>query len=123
MEENAFNPSRRRLCPDGACVGLLGSDGRCRVCGRRGDGGATADNVPADADDAGDDRAADAAGPADASADADENDGDRLAADSGAGAGGGAGFRADRRLCDDGSCVGIVDANGVCAVCGLRAAG
>ncbi len=25
----------RRLCPDGACVGLLGPDGRCKVCGRR----------------------------------------------------------------------------------------
>ncbi|MBA3397108.1 MAG: hypothetical protein H0T89_31050 [Deltaproteobacteria bacterium] len=25
----------RRLCPDGACVGLLGSDGRCKVCGKR----------------------------------------------------------------------------------------
>jgi hypothetical protein len=24
---------RRRLCPDGGCVGLLGADGRCKVCG------------------------------------------------------------------------------------------
>jgi hypothetical protein len=24
----------RRLCPDGSCVGLLGEDGRCRVCGK-----------------------------------------------------------------------------------------
>ena len=24
----------RELCPDGACVGLIGSDGKCKVCGR-----------------------------------------------------------------------------------------
>jgi hypothetical protein len=24
----------RRLCPDGACIGLIGDDGRCKVCGR-----------------------------------------------------------------------------------------
>jgi hypothetical protein len=24
----------RRLCPDGDCIGLLGADGRCKVCGR-----------------------------------------------------------------------------------------
>jgi hypothetical protein len=26
----------RRLCADGACTGLVGADGRCRVCGRAG---------------------------------------------------------------------------------------
>jgi hypothetical protein len=24
----------RQLCPDGNCLGLLGADGRCKVCGR-----------------------------------------------------------------------------------------
>ena len=24
----------RQLCPDGACTGLLGEDGRCKVCGK-----------------------------------------------------------------------------------------
>lgn len=28
----------RRLCPDESCIGLLGDDGRCRVCGRSEDG-------------------------------------------------------------------------------------
>jgi hypothetical protein len=23
----------RRLCPDGSCIGLIGDDGRCKVCG------------------------------------------------------------------------------------------
>lgn len=24
----------RQLCPDGACIGVIGPDGRCKVCGR-----------------------------------------------------------------------------------------
>jgi len=24
----------RKLCPDGNCIGIIGSDGRCRECGR-----------------------------------------------------------------------------------------
>ena len=28
----------RELCPDGACIGVIGPDGRCRECGRRRDG-------------------------------------------------------------------------------------
>jgi hypothetical protein len=31
------------------------------------------------------------------------------------------GFNAGRRLCDDGSCVGVVGDDGVCRVCGRRA--
>lgn len=27
----------RRLCPDGNCLGLLGEDDRCKICGRAGD--------------------------------------------------------------------------------------
>lgn len=27
--------SKRRLCPDGACTGIIGPDGRCTECGRR----------------------------------------------------------------------------------------
>jgi hypothetical protein len=23
----------RALCPDGACIGVIGADGRCTVCG------------------------------------------------------------------------------------------
>jgi hypothetical protein len=30
----AFDDDDRRLCPDGACTGLLGSDSKCKVCGR-----------------------------------------------------------------------------------------
>jgi len=29
----SFDPGRR-LCPDGSCVGVIGADGHCGVCGR-----------------------------------------------------------------------------------------
>ena len=28
-----FDPTNRELCPDGACVGVIGSDGTCKECG------------------------------------------------------------------------------------------
>ena len=28
-----FDP-KRRLCPDGSCIGVIGPDGRCSVCGK-----------------------------------------------------------------------------------------
>jgi hypothetical protein len=102
----------RRLCDDGACTGLIGNDGLCRVCGRAskfwGDErrrGMQDDDGDADADD-----------DADADADADSDDGEaapRRAA-----------LRAvddddeDRRLCIDGGCTGLQDDNGRCKVCG-----
>ena len=36
-EPLAIDPAeweRRRLCGDGTCIGVLGDDGRCKVCGR-----------------------------------------------------------------------------------------
>ena len=30
--------SERRVCPDGACIGIINADGRCSVCGRTEDG-------------------------------------------------------------------------------------
>ncbi|MDR1922247.1 MAG: zinc ribbon domain-containing protein [Candidatus Adiutrix sp.] len=29
-----FAIENRRLCPDGNCIGILGADGRCVVCGK-----------------------------------------------------------------------------------------
>ncbi len=33
-----FDESERELCPDGNCTGLIGADGRCKVCGLALDG-------------------------------------------------------------------------------------
>ena len=100
MEETAFNP-KRRLCPDGSCVGVLGPDGRCSVCQRpAGAGGESLAESPPEAW-------------ADASGD------DARAPEMAEGAT--SGFDPARRLCDDGSCVGVVGADGVCGTCGRKA--
>ena len=94
--EAPFDPTRRRLCADGSCVGVLGDDGRCPVCGRtEAQAAAGEDAVSSDepARDAAPDEPAMAAG----------------------------GFDPKRRLCDDGSCVGVLGDDGACRVCGRRA--
>jgi hypothetical protein len=91
MEEPEFDPNRR-LCPDGACVGVIGPDGKCTVCGRTA-AAAAAGEEPPEPEEA-------AAGPA--------------SEDSG-------GFDPTRRLCDDGACVGLIGPNGTCNVCGKPA--
>jgi hypothetical protein len=39
-DREAFEESERELCPDGNCTGLLGADGRCKVCGKDASGNA-----------------------------------------------------------------------------------
>jgi hypothetical protein len=117
MEEIPFDP-KRRLCPDGACVGVLGADGRCSVCQRPASGSAAwlsevANDADADVD----------ASESDASeSDVSESDDDASTSPSGLSASdGSSGFDAHRRLCDDGSCVGVVGADGICGTCGKKA--
>ena len=91
-DDAPFDPTSRKLCPDGACVGVIGDDGKCRVCGRT-----------------------------EAQAAAGEAVQDLGGGDGGGETGGEAGgFNAGRRLCDDGACVGVVGDDGVCRVCGRR---
>jgi hypothetical protein len=104
QETESFDPTRRKLCPDGACVGVIGDDGRCRVCGRtEAEAAAGAEPAALDPD----------SGAADADAGAPDR-GPEPAGESG-------GFDSKRRLCDDGSCVGVVGDDGACRVCGRRA--
>lgn len=98
----------RTLCSDGNCIGVVGADGRCKVCGR-----AYAGDLPdvvdeAAADDAGgaaedvDDAVTPADGidpPPPAAADADDD-------------------WTQRTLCIDGNCIGVVGPDGRCKVCG-----
>ena len=72
--------AERQLCPAGACTGVLGADGACKLCGRR----AVVRVVP----------------PAPAVRAPADDDSD------------------DRRLCPDGACTGLLDAAGVCKACG-----
>jgi hypothetical protein len=102
-ETDVFDPTRRRLCADGACVGVIGADGRCGECGRT-EAQAAAGEEPAPQDARGLDD-----GP---EADDAEAEGASVAAD---------GFDPKRRLCDDGACVGVIGDDGACRVCGRRA--
>lgn len=112
----------RQLCPDGSCVGLIGPDGTCKVCGRaapnwgeerqRGllvepdadaeaappPGSEVDDDLDEDEDEAPDDATIDD------SAQADDED-----------------EWATRRLCPDDKCVGVVGPEGTCNVCGRAA--
>src|SRR5262245_3787888 len=95
----------RRLCPDGACVGVIGADGRCKVCGRTDDGApqgaiGSAGQAPVDDDDDGDYEDQDD----EADAEDAEDGGDE-----------------DRRLCSDEACVGLIGPDGKCKICGLPA--
>ena len=33
-DDDAFSDDDRELCPDDACIGLIGPNGRCKECGR-----------------------------------------------------------------------------------------
>lgn len=103
QQDAPFDP-KRRLCPDGSCIGVIGPYGRCEVCGCK-------DDVALDAN-------ATAPRPSDAVAPDDElalEDADALGdADTG-------GFDPNRRLCSDGSCVGVIGADDRCRVCGKPA--
>jgi hypothetical protein len=106
MEEIPFD-SKRRLCPDGACVGVLGADGRCSVCRRVAGASPAATEIGSDVEPETDDHTDDDGG-------SDQTDAPSALAASASG------FDSKRRLCEDGSCVGIVGADGVCGSCGRK---
>ncbi len=106
MAIDELDLDNRRLCPDGACIGVIGPDGRCRACGRAAEPGAepAAARAPAAAvDDEPEEPEEEAV---EAATDADE---------------GAAGFEADRQLCPDGACIGVIGDDGRCKVCGTPA--
>ena len=102
-QESRFNPNRR-LCPDGNCIGVIGGDGKCTVCGT-----------------------ADAGGPAAEPEDEGEPQSDvamPAAVDEilpGQDAEASSGFDPNRRLCSDGDCIGVIGGDNRCSVCGKPA--
>jgi hypothetical protein len=128
---------KRELCPDGGCVGLLGSDGTCSVCGKRGRDGLAAAAVTSAADSGaakrGDDTTdfdeddeyyyEDDDGDSDGDDEDDDDDDDEGDADvdedgvASVAAAGTPGWT-ERKLCPDGGCIGVIGNNGTCNVCG-----
>jgi hypothetical protein len=93
-DEPELDLESRQLCPDGSCVGVLGDDGRCKVCGAVGDGSVVPIASRAPVGDGDDEVSSDDA------ADGEED---------------------DRKLCPDGACIGLIGSDGRCKVCGLAA--
>jgi hypothetical protein len=96
----------RSLCPDGGCIGLLGPDGRCKECGRVGDEVLTDPRLRGLRPD-----------PEEESTEDEEESSDAEFAASK----GGSGDFADRQLCPDGSCIGVIGNAGTCKECGTVA--
>src|SRR5678815_2151997 len=139
---------QRQLCPDGGCIGVIGPDGTCKVCGRAapnwGDERNRGLNPPDDADapedddddDEDDDLAADGDDRHGDDDDGDDEDDDDLDDDDlddehldvdGAAAASqpriahGRGEWSGRALCPDGGCIGVIGPDGHCKVCGRTA--
>jgi hypothetical protein len=98
--ESAFDP-RRRLCPDGNCIGILGSDGKCGVCGTADSGWSGTDQPTVEAPES--------------SPQVDSTQAEASAAVAGCD------FDPSRRLCSDDTCIGIVGDDDRCKLCGKPA--
>jgi|GEM_PF-212005 hypothetical protein len=96
--------SERELCIDGACIGVIGSDGRCRECGKQGE------NQKTTGDSAHVSSASETSSNENASLEEDPSwaqDVDPNELDFGS-----------RRLCSNGACVGVIGSNNECKDCG-----
>ncbi len=121
---------QREVCPDGACVGVLGSDGTCKVCGKR---GRAADAVETTASAEGSGNALRGTEATDFDEDDeyyyededDEDSDDEDEDDEGEPDADEEGVATvtwtERKLCPDGACVGVIGDAGSCKVCGRRA--
>ena len=96
---------QRQLCPDGSCVGVIGPDGTCKVCGRA-------------APNWGEERTRGLQPEAEPEAAAEPEEerpprGEPISTDPEWGS---------RKLCPDGGCIGVLGDDGKCKVCGRSAA-
>jgi hypothetical protein len=130
---------QRQLCPDGACVGVIGPDGTCKACGRAapnwGDERKRGlidppdeDDQDGEVDDDEDDLAAgDGAADGDEYDDDDEEDPEDSEDDDSPEGEEKRAYAAasrewgSRRLCPDGTCIGVIGPSGRCKVCGRSA--
>jgi hypothetical protein len=111
----------RQLCPDGGCLGVIGPDGTCKVCGRAAPN--WGDERKRGLIDLPEDSAEDGRGTAGGTSDDDEvpdDEGESERAPGGAVTASSSppgGWEA-RTLCPDGSCIGVIGPDGHCGVCG-----
>lgn len=109
-QETSYSDSawdNRILCEDGNCIGVVGPDGKCKECGKKYEG-----TLP-ETFDAGEETPSSAGG--------ETNDVDtpaQTAGDEPAGEGEDADDWANRQLCSDGNCIGVIGPDGRCKECG-----
>lgn len=111
--DGEFEPEQRALCPDGACLGVLDDAGHCKICGLQGTpaavavdpDAAAAEAVTAEVPSASEGPAVDEPDPAAAPETAAAEPGDDFA---------------DRQLCSDPGCIGVLDTSGRCKECGRQ---
>jgi len=99
-QESAFDP-RRRLCPDGNCIGIVGSDGRCAVCGIADSGWSELEQPTMEDPES---------APEGDSAQAEPNPVPERSD-----------FDPKRRLCSDDTCIGVAGDDDRCKLCGKPA--
>ena len=97
--ETDLDWENRRLCSDDSCIGVIGADGRCRVCGLL-DPKAPGDPDPTNSISAVKDEPQE------------PHSENQVPEPQGTG-------WEDRKLCSDESCIGTIGADGRCSVCGL----
>ncbi len=96
--------SQRKLCSDGTCIGVIGSEGRCKECGLPYDGDASDANPEDEPDIWAEDEDS-------FFEDEDEMDQEsQTELDS---------EWSQRKLCSDGACIGVIGPDGRCKECGL----
>ncbi len=104
MEEYEFKLEDRVLCSDEACIGLVGTDGKCKECGLRYDGADPLPGTPSD----------DLSKPAAESESSEDDSTPESCPDTGC-------DPDERVCCIDESCIGIIGAGGKCGTCGKPA--
>lgn len=98
----------RTLCSDESCIGVIGTDGRCKECGKSYEGTLNVTERPSQT--AADNDEADAAADdfaAEENAVSDDEDNSEPDPD-----------WETRILCNDGNCIGVIGSDGRCKECG-----
>lgn len=109
----------RSLCPDGACLGVVEENGRCSVCGKfdKKVGMGTKDSSGKKAEEAEEEESYRGRSiKEDVKTEEEDIGAEDLKIEPYAS--GGSGFEPDRKVCSDGSCIGIIGKNGTCKECG-----
>lgn len=107
MSADEFNLEERVLCSDDNCIGLIGSDGRCKECGALYTGSEPLPNSTGDVSRENEPRIdhSPPTEPGGTAAELSEPEEDRYGEE-------------ERICCSDDTCVGIIGPDGVCGTCG-----